>query len=153
MLKKCPLTLTKDGVKHQDQIYHMPEIPGKEVSETDLIPGIRYWIVAKSNTHSGVFSHYYRNIISIPTFTFKDVYVIKGKNSTFPKTILNCRIWHPYKSLNRYYEVRKLTDEQKNGIQEMARHMFELGSIRKIYFNTELSLDVAIDIAKYIPMI
>ena len=130
----------------------MLELPGKEVSEAELLPGIRYWIVSRSAIHSAVFSQYFRNIATIPRIAFVDAYLVEGENAIFPQTIFTCRLWYPYAALHRYYAIRRLTLTQKGEISKRARHLFEMGIRRIVSSHTTLSMDLAIHIAKYASM-
>ena len=131
------------------------EIQGKEVGESDLIPGIRYWITPNNgsptmyNICSGVFQEYYRNAIGVRMIRFVDSYFLYHTHKFMMHGVVSHRHWHPYKPLSKYYEIRTLSTCQTDEIIQEARRRFERRVEYYLQTYTELSKDIAIHIAKF----
>jgi len=133
----------------------MREVKGAEVHESNLIQGVRYWVVMKSEHHSitsGVYKARVYNDSNVPMLMFEHAYFVKGHSCGFSQDICWYRYFHPYDSLMRYYEIRNLTEEQTTELCKEARNMFERRLANTIDTHTQFPRDIAIHIAKYVNM-
>ena len=134
----------------------MKEIHGKEVDESELIPGIRYWIVPNDDSMihsfgicSGIFQDYYRNIINLPMVRFIDAYYL-GKRYNPIHQEVKYRFWHPYPSLHRFFEIRTLTKQQTKDIQTEANIRWQRRMANHLDTIFKVPRDVLVRIMSYL---
>jgi hypothetical protein len=136
----------------------MKEIHGKEVDESELIPGIRYWIVPNTDGMiqsfgicSGVFQDYFRNIIHLPMVRFIDAYYL-GKHYNRIHQEVKYRFWHPYPSLHTFFEIRTLTEQQTKDIQREANKRWQHRMTHQLDTLFQLPRDVSVHILSFLSM-
>ena len=136
----------------------MKEIQGKEVNESELIPGIRYWIVPNDDSMihsfgicSGIFQDYFRNIINLPMVRFIDAYYL-GKQYNRMHQEVKYRFWHPYPSLHRFFEIRTLTEQQTKDIQREANKCWQRTMSHQLATILPLPKDISVRILSFLSM-
>ena len=130
------------------------EIPRREVEETELVPGVRYWATSRTgynnSVSSGIYANKYYNTNNLPMLKFIEAYCIKGHIGSYYENSFSYRYWYPRESMLRYYEIRTMPKELMKEIKREARKKFEKRCSKTISDNTDFPEDISNYIASFI---